>query len=268
MKKLTINPIFRDLIPPLTESQKQVLEENLIRSGCREPIVVWKDQILDGHHRYEICHRKKIPFNTVEEHFESEIEAKLWMLDNQFGRRDVPDFVKIELALQFEELEKELAQERKTDGKVTERIGKKVGVSGEQVRRVKKILESASNEQLRKLRQDDATIREVFNALKGFNTPYEKVEMWTIDGKLMIRQDFHELLPPLAENELLGLEESIVREGCRDPIVVWNNIILDGHQRYKICCDRAIEYKTFDVSNKVTGKGSTTTKSDVNVLYA
>jgi len=130
-------------------------------------------------------------------------------------------------------------------------MGKKVGVSGEQVRRVKKILESASDEQLRNLRRDEATIREVFNALKEFNTHYEKVEIWTIDGKLMIRQDFHEIMPPLQEHELNGLENDILKYGCSEPIAVWNNIILDGHHRYKICCKHGIEYKTFNTSEKI-----------------
>ena len=259
---LKINPAFRDLIPPLTKAQKETLEKNLVQSGCREPLVIWKNQILDGHHRYEICCRKNIPFQTVEETFESETEAKLWMLDNQFGRRDVSDFVKIELALQFEALEKALAKERmnagKSDprqhvaqGKVQERIGKRAGVSGEQVRRVKKILASVSEDKLRELRRQETTISEVFNSLKEFNNPYEKVEMWTIDGKLMIRQDFYKILPDLEGMEYEHLKKDILQRGCLDPILVWSNIILDGHQRYKICCEHGIAYKTSDLSDTI-----------------
>ena len=36
--------------------------------------------------------------------------------------------------------------------------------------------------------------------------------------ELMIDQEFKELMPPLAEDELSILSDSIVKEGCRDPI--------------------------------------------------
>ena len=41
--------------------------------------------------------------------------------------------------------------------------------------------------------------------------------------------------PPLTPDEFQGLEQSILSEGCRDAIITWNNIIVDGHNRYRIC---------------------------------
>jgi hypothetical protein len=43
------------------------------------------------------------------------------------------------------------------------------------------------------------------------------------------------LLPPLTDAEFTGLEESILKDGCLSPLVVWNNILVDGHHRYEIC---------------------------------
>jgi hypothetical protein len=44
----------------------ELLEQNILRDGIREPLAVWKGTILDGHNRYEIAKRHKLPFSTEE----------------------------------------------------------------------------------------------------------------------------------------------------------------------------------------------------------
>jgi len=55
-------------------------------------------------------------------------------------------------------------------------------------------------------------------------------------------------LPPLSAEERAGLEESILREGCRDALVIasWpgGEALADGHNRYDICTKHGIPYKT------------------------
>jgi 16S rRNA G966 N2-methylase RsmD len=53
---------------------------------------------------------------------------------------------------------------------------------------------------------------------------------------------FESLIPPLAPDESALLEQSIKAEGCRDPLVVWNGILLDGHNRKRICDKLGVEY--------------------------
>ena len=53
--------------------------------------------------------------------------------------------------------------------------------------------------------------------------------------ELQTDPEFEDLIQPREENYLEELEESIFDHGCLDPVYVWNNIILDGHLRYKIC---------------------------------
>jgi len=50
------------------------------------------------------------------------------------------------------------------------------------------------------------------------------------------------LIPPLTEDEYSRLENSILTDGCRDAIVAWNNIIIDGHNRYEICKKHGINF--------------------------
>lgn len=61
--------------------------------------------------------------------------------------------------------------------------------------------------------------------------------------KLKIDTAFRQLIPPLSAEELLYLEESIMRDGCHDPLFVWNSTILDGHSRYEICTKLQIPFK-------------------------
>jgi hypothetical protein len=60
--------------------------------------------------------------------------------------------------------------------------------------------------------------------------------------ELTIIDELKNLLPPLTDAEFTGLEESIVKDGCLSPLVVWNNILVDGHHRYEICCKHQIPY--------------------------
>jgi N6-adenosine-specific RNA methylase IME4 len=64
--------------------------------------------------------------------------------------------------------------------------------------------------------------------------------------QLKINEEFQALIPPLSEEELNGLEESIIKEGCREALVTWNNHIIDGHNRYAICTKHNITFKTIE----------------------
>lgn len=61
---------------------------------------------------------------------------------------------------------------------------------------------------------------------------------------ITIDNEFKNLIPPLTADERSCLEESIVKEGCRDALVVWDGILVDGHNRYEICTKRNIQFKT------------------------
>lgn len=88
---LIIDPEFRDLIPPLSAHELENLEESLLREGCREPIVVWNQMIIDGHHRYEICKRHNLPFGIKEVHLLSREDAVSWICLTQLGRRNLSE---------------------------------------------------------------------------------------------------------------------------------------------------------------------------------
>jgi len=61
---------------------------------------------------------------------------------------------------------------------------------------------------------------------------------------IKIDPEFASLIPPLTDEEFEGLKSSILTEGCRDALVLWNGVLIDGHNRYKICTENNIQFKT------------------------
>jgi hypothetical protein len=64
--------------------------------------------------------------------------------------------------------------------------------------------------------------------------------------KIIIDDEFKYLLPELDPETFRLLSESILEHGCRDPLVLWNGILIDGYNRYKICSEHNIPFKTVD----------------------
>jgi len=88
---LIIDHEFRGLIPALSGEERTLLEENLVKDGCRDPLVLWAGQniLLDGHTRLEICTRRGIEFKTVEIELHDREAAADWIDANQLGRRNL-----------------------------------------------------------------------------------------------------------------------------------------------------------------------------------
>lgn len=116
LPELTIDHEFRDLIRPLMKGEYRYLESSLLSEGCREPIIVWKGVIIDGHNRYEICSRLGIPFVTRERYFDNREEAVIWICSNQLGRRNISDETRRYLIGKRYEAEKVIAAKRNYNG--------------------------------------------------------------------------------------------------------------------------------------------------------
>lgn len=93
MRQLTIDPEFRDKIPPLSQDEFSKLEENILADGeVREPLVLWHNTIIDGHHRWAIIQKHpEIPYKVTQMDFPDKWAAIVWMCRNQLGRRNVTD---------------------------------------------------------------------------------------------------------------------------------------------------------------------------------
>ncbi len=88
---LKIDKTFQTLIPPLSSEEYKLLEDNLLREGCRDPICIWNGTIIDGHNRYTICLQHNIPFKTRQINLQSRHEVIAWICTNQIGRRNISE---------------------------------------------------------------------------------------------------------------------------------------------------------------------------------
>ena len=95
---------FKDLIPALTAEEYKQLEENCLAEGIRDKIILWDDYIIDGHNIFKIATEHGLSYQTKTKEFESELDVKIWMIDNQDGRRNLTDGWKYKLKQTKKEL--------------------------------------------------------------------------------------------------------------------------------------------------------------------
>ncbi|MCL1817078.1 MAG: hypothetical protein FWG43_05710 [Clostridiales bacterium] len=66
--------------------------------------------------------------------------------------------------------------------------------------------------------------------------------MEDIVENIIIDEVFRSLLPALSTQTYALLEENILQNGCRDSLVLWGDILIDGHNRYEICTKHDIPF--------------------------
>jgi len=64
---------------------------------------------------------------------------------------------------------------------------------------------------------------------------------------IIVDPELRDWIIPLKSEEYSALEKSLLSEGCRDSIVVWNERIVDGHNRYKICSEHNLPFTTTSI---------------------
>ena len=62
--------------------------------------------------------------------------------------------------------------------------------------------------------------------------------------EIKIDPEFKALIPPLDKEERDGLEQNLLKNGCEEPIKLWNGWIVDGHNRYEFCTKHDIAFQT------------------------
>jgi len=83
---------------------------------------------------------------------------------------------------------------------------------------------------------------------------------------IIIDEKFKRILPVRAESELVSLEHSILKYGCIEPLILWKNILLDGHNRLEILKKNEIPVKTVSTIKSLTPKENS--KPDVSKAKA
>lgn len=61
---------------------------------------------------------------------------------------------------------------------------------------------------------------------------------------IVIDEQLKAYIDPLTADEHDALERSILAEGCRDALVLWGDVLVDGHNRYGICRQHGLPFQT------------------------
>ena len=138
---IEIKEEFKKLIPALTAEEFKQLEENILKDGIRDSIVLWNNFIIDGHNRYQIAMKHELQFNCIDMEFEEEHQVIDWMILNQLGKRNITNEQrKYLIGKRYENEKKKLGRPENKENKLfplrtAEKIAQEVGVSHMQVKR-------------------------------------------------------------------------------------------------------------------------------------
>jgi len=195
---------LESLIPPLSIEEFKQLERNILEEGIREPLITWNGILIDGHNRYRIAQEHDINYITLQKEFENINRVKEWMINNQFGRRNLSNYQRSVLALQLEDVFREKAKENlklsaeKTNTPLQisanpieiksidtrKEIAKIANVSHDTIDKVKVIQANATSEVKQKLSSGTMSINEAYKEIKK----EEKIEETRKEKNEIIKQ--------------------------------------------------------------------------------
>lgn len=179
---IKVDKEFEKLIPPLSPEEFAQLEENCVRDGIRDPLVVWHtpegdDILIDGHNRWKISAKHSgIRFDIKCMEFESRDDAKAWMLANQLGRRNLNTYNRSLLALELKPLIQKKAKANQKAGTSVQpetkvntgsELARVANVGRSTLAKVEVIERDGSDYVKEKVRSGDMTINKAYLETKG-----------------------------------------------------------------------------------------------------
>lgn len=228
--QLKIDEEFRSLIPPLTAEEFQQLEANIIKDGCRDALVIWNDTIIDGHNRYRICTENGIEFKTVDKLFADKQEAIEWIILNQFGRRNLQNFVRATLALRLKPIIQAKAKEnmlatqnnnsssakQKSAEQINTRteLAKLAGVSHDTIDKTEKILTNGTPEQIQRAREGGKgnSVNAIFQEVKEHTDTKKCISCGQEKPLSEFNKNYNECKACVKKRTAVGLTASKTRE--------------------------------------------------------
>lgn len=157
--------------------------------------------LLDGHNRYRICQKHSIAFTVRQIPLLYRADAKIWIIRNQFARRNLTPYQRAELALVLEPLVAAKAKERQAAGgkaKVLQNSGEPpvrtdkelaavAGVSHDTLAKAKFLRDRATPKTKEELRTAEISINKAYTDIKRADKETQR-ESRRKDNQLLINQ--------------------------------------------------------------------------------
>ena len=204
---IEIKEEFKKLIPALTAEEFKQLEENILKDGIRDPLVLWNGYLIDGHNRYQIAFKHGLEYKTIDKEFEDESQVKEWMINNQFGRRNLSNYQRSVLALELESVFSKRAKEQQVRKPefvlpmlaeqkpidTRKELAKVANVSHGTLDKVKKIQAVATPEVKAQLSTGEVSINQVYQDIKK-------------EEKQQIKNEERNLLAEIGKNKKIEID--------------------------------------------------------------
>ncbi|MFA5306933.1 MAG: hypothetical protein WC365_05805 [Candidatus Babeliales bacterium] len=185
---LTIDPEFKNLIPPLTKEAYDGLEQKILAEGFDAErygaLTTWNGILVDGHNRYEICCKHHVQFKTLEMDFKSRDDVKLWIYMKHIGQRNLTSYqiglivLKIEPMIKAKAKENQIVRKGNQPGATSQKsaelslietakeLEKLSGISHDTIFKVRKIEQEATPEQKRRLSTGEAKVNAIYREIR------------------------------------------------------------------------------------------------------
>lgn len=234
-KILKIDDELRDLLPPLSLDEFELLEENIKANGCIDPIVTWQEIIIDGHNRYNICNKHNLQFQSIELGFKTKDDVIQWMIETQLGRRNLSPLQRVQIAEKYREPFKRQSEKRMLSGKsdpmqksaqgsTRDALAKIAKVSHDTYNKAKQIVELEEKENkgeisltekqkqfIEKAKKDEIKVNTAFNELFGKS----KIENKQKQEEKHVEKTIEE---PKIEVKSLTVEQNLPKDNIKEII--------------------------------------------------
>lgn len=249
---IIVDQEFKNLIPPLTPEEFAQLEENCVKGGIRDALIVWGQEdgnsiLIDGHNRWAIVGKHPtLHFNIRRMEFADRDAAKLWIIDNQLGQRNLIPYDKTVLELKKKDILSKQAREISHSnlkrgasegqtfaprGKVNDQIGKRVGLSRETVRKVEAIQNSGDQQLIKDIREGRETIHSGYQKVHPKKTPVQSMKE-TLEEAKQEHEDFK-------SNKTVSIYEAQMDKANRHIIAIdlYNRLLTMGKRINDVAVD-------------------------------
>lgn len=169
--KLSVKEKYLDAVPELTSNELHALTESMILKGQLTPIECNESGIiLDGHNRYHVCLQLKLKPKYNIRKFDSEEAEYQYVLEANLTRRHLNAFQRVELYYKTYKIEKEISRHLGRDshrGRVTEIIGRRIGIGPASVTIAVWLIEHATELEKMKLRLGIKSINKIYGGYRN-----------------------------------------------------------------------------------------------------
>jgi hypothetical protein len=245
-QQIVIKDEFKFLIPPLLDDEYAKLEESILAEGCRDPLVVWKNNseyvLIDGHNRYAICTKHSLNFNIQIMEFENSELVMDWMVNNQLGKRNVTDETKSYLrGMQYNREKKKVGENQYT----LDRLGQNVPAlsTADKLAQIHKVSEKTIKrdekyaEAINKLVGDDKSLKfDILN--RKLNLPKGSVMKLADEADELVSQIGKFLKEGISFNQALQQVKPSVEKESTNP---HKDYLKELRNKILMCLDEAIK---------------------------